>query len=297
MPTSASALNATLQGETDALIEEGNLVKARELGSKALSAARDAAQDQPSWRSVIMQALFDLGRIEHLEGHLPAAEKVYAEAIQLGEELKDQKQLLAKVRTQFAVLLDETGQTERSAAAYEDAVKDLEAAGDKLTAARLRNNLALGYKRQGRFALAEQHYLVSIEVIEAELGRETEEVGALYNNLGGLYYAAGFPDQAKEMFTEALEVRRPLHGDQHPDIAQSLSNIAAVCYELGEQDLAQQHYEKALTILEAHISDPEEASSYEAVTLDYIALLNALDLTAKAETAEKRMRKALASVA
>lgn len=297
MPTSASALNATLQGETDALIQEGDLSQARELGSKALAAAREAAADQPSWRSVLMQALFDMGRVEHLQAKQEAAEKLYREAALLGEELKDQRQLLAKVRTSLAVLLDEMGQAEAATAACEEAVKDLETAGDKMTAARLRNNLALGYKRQGRFALAEQHYLVSIEIIEAELGRETEEVGSLYNNLGGLYYAAGFPDQAKDMFTEALEVRRPLLGELHPDVAQSLSNLAAVCYELSEMDEAQKHYQAALTILETHLKDPEEAASYEAVTLDYIALLNALNEEGKASTAEKRMRKALASVA
>jgi tetratricopeptide (TPR) repeat protein len=294
---SASALNATLQGETDALIRAGDLPAARELGLKALEAAREAASEQPSWRSVLMAAIHDMARIDYMQGQHTGSEELCKEAIALGEQLGDQPQLLAKARTQYAVLLDEMGQNERSTAAYEEAVKDLETAGDNLTAARLRNNLALGYKRQGRFALAEQHYLRSVEVIEAAHGRESEEVGSLYNNLGGLYYAAGFPEQAKEMFSDALDVRKQLLGDAHPDVSQSLSNLAAVCYELGQHDDALKHYDGALNILEQHLGDPAEAASYEAVSLDYIALLNALQQTPKAELVEKRMQKALSASA
>ena len=109
---------------------------------------------------------------------------------------------------------------------------------DEDLAAQLRNNLAMIYKRMGKFALAEQHYLASVEALEGLQGKDSEDVASLYNNLGGLYYAAGFPDQAKEVFLEALEMRTKLVGDEHPDVAQTLCNLGSVYYELGDNAAA-----------------------------------------------------------
>ena len=55
-----------------------------------------------------------------------------------------------------------------------------------------------------KFALAEQHYLRALETLENKRGRKSESVACVFNNLGSLYYAAGFPDQAKEMFELSL---------------------------------------------------------------------------------------------
>jgi tetratricopeptide (TPR) repeat protein len=295
MPVSATSLNATLNGEIDALLEAGRLMEARELGYEALQAAREAAAESPSWRSVLVQALLDIGRVEHADDQLTIAENCFNEAIKICEEIGNEPALMGKVRTRLATMLDFAGRQDQAIETYEKAVTDLETAGDVLTAARLRNNLALSYKRQGRHALAEQHYLSSVEVMEAQLGRETEEVAALYNNIGGLYYAAGYAEQAKEVFQDALDVRLPLLGPDHPDVSQSTSNLAAVCFELGDYETAQQHYEKALSILEGHLHDPQEAASYEAVGMDYIALLNCIQEEGKANALEQRLRQALAA--
>lgn len=153
---------------------------------------------------------------------------------------------------------------------------ELEAADppDVLGAARVRNNLALHYKQQGNYALAEQHYLRSMEVLETSLGKECEEVGSLYNNVGSLYYSAGFAEQAKEAFQEALAIRKAVLGDNHPDVAQSLINLGIVHYELGEDEAALQCYQEGIGILESLLPDKE--LSYLAATDDYIALLGAL---------------------
>jgi tetratricopeptide (TPR) repeat protein len=258
-----------------------------------LQAAREAVKENISWLPVLAQALFDIGRVEQLDEQLTIAENLYLEGIKICEELGDNFELMGKIRTRLAVLQDAAGRMDQAIENYEIAVKNLEAAGDALTAARLRNNLALNYKRQGKHALAEQHYLSSVEVMEAKLGKKSEEVAALYNNIGGLYYAAGYADQAREMFQEALDVRVPLLGADHPDVSQSTSNLAAVCFELGDYGEAQRHYERALTILEQHLHDPQEVASYEAVGMDYIALLNSLNEVGKANELEQRLRHVL----
>jgi tetratricopeptide (TPR) repeat protein len=293
---SAAALNATLQGKTVGAIQAGQLEKARELGTAALAAARSAAAESHGWQNVLVEALYDMALLEQSEGNNTQSENYYTESLELAEKLTaDHRALRAKVRLGFATLLDQSLQNDRAISVYEECVKDLEALGDKVTTGRLRNNLAMHYKKQGRHALAEQHYLRAVELLESELGRSSEEVGSLYNNLGGLYYAAGFPEQAKEMFQEALDVRVPLLGDQHPDVSQSTSNLAAVCYELGDYAAAQSHYDRALNILESHLADEQEAASYEAVSLDYIALLNAINEEGKATDVENRLRQKLSA--
>jgi tetratricopeptide (TPR) repeat protein len=192
--------------------------------------------------------------------------------------------------------LDFNGREAESLPYYEEAIGNHEAlGGDNLeVAAQLRNNLAMTYKNMGKFALAEQHYLRSLETLENKRGRESESVACVFNNLGSLYYAAGFPDQAKEMFEDGLKIRLAVLGDKHRDVAQSLCNLGTACHELKDNEAAQQHFERSLAILEAQL--PVEAASYEAVGQDYLAMLDVLGENAKATAFQKRMEKALAAV-
>jgi tetratricopeptide (TPR) repeat protein len=299
MSAPSSALNATLQGETRKLLSSGLIDEARALGTAALAAARESASGSDGWKAVLVRALADLASVETKALQSTQARALLDEGISLASQLQGQAPLLAQLHLQLTSLIEASGDVEATIAATEAAIPALEAssAEDQLNAARLRNNLALTYKRQGRFALAEQHYLRSVEAIEAAVGRESEEVASLYNNLGGLYLAAGFAEQAKEMFQEALDVRKPLLGAQHPDVSQTLSNLAIACHELGDSAASKQHFESALQILEGHLADPQEAASYEAVGLDYVALLNALGEEAHAATMEQRLRTQLAAVA
>jgi tetratricopeptide (TPR) repeat protein len=296
MSIHTSSLNATINGELELLLEQGHVMEAREMGYKALQAAREAVKENVSWLPILAQALFDIGRVEQTDDQLTIAENMYLESIKICEELGDNFELMGKIRTRLAILQDSAGRSDQAIENYEAAVQNLESAGDVLTAARIRNNLALNYKRQGKHAQAEQHYLSSVEVMEAKLGKKSEEVAALYNNIGGLYYAAGYPDQARDMFQEALDVRIPLLGVNHPDVSQSTSNLAAVYFELGNFVEAQLHYERALTILEQHLHDPQEVASYEAVGMDYVALLHSISEDQKAKEQEQRLHKSLASV-
>jgi tetratricopeptide (TPR) repeat protein len=143
----------------------------------------------------------------------------------------------------------------------------------------------------GEFALAEQHYLRAVEALEKTTGNETVEYASLYNNLGSLYYAAGFSDQAGEVFESALKLRQQLLGENHPDFAQSHSNMAAVQHELGNDAAAQKSFETALGILEQHL--PEKAASYAATGEDYIGLLGSLGEDAKAAAFQKRLFQVL----
>ena len=293
MPVSHLNINAILQGLAGELLAAGKIDEALAEGEKALTTAREALKIEEQYRGLVVQALENLAEIKREAGQHEAAKPLYEEALE--EALKAQLELpvLAQIRTSLATLLDSLGKEAEAVPVYEQAIKDLETMSppDTQTAGHLRNNLALTYKRMDKFALAEQHYLRALEALEGSEGAESEMVASICNNLGGLYYAAGFADQAKDMFEDAMVVRLKLLGPNHRDVAQSHSNMATVQHELGDNDEAQRSYEQALRILESHM--PEEAESYEAVGNDYISLLGSLHEDRKAAAFQKRMDKVL----
>ena len=244
----------------------------------------------------LFAALQVLGDVQREAGEVVSAEASYHEALEIAGYSDIAPVDKARLRTQLATLFDFSQREAQAIPLYEQAITDYEALTppDDFSAAQLRNNLAMIYKGLGKYALAEQHYLRCLEVMELELGRDSEEVGSVYNNLGSLYYTAGFPDQAKEMFSEGLAIRQKILGPDDPDVAQSLCNIATAKHELGENTAAMLDFEQSLRILELHIKD--EARSYEAVGLDYVALLENQSEDRKAAAFRKRMEKVLASV-
>ncbi len=263
---------------------------------QAVETQRAAVKEFPGKAPGLVRALLTLGDALRDAGDVAGAEAAYLDALEAGKELEMPAEAMASARTSLATLLDFNGREAESLPYYEEAISNHEAlGGDNLeVAAQLRNNLAMTYKCMDKFALAEQHYLRALETLENKRGRRSESVACVFNNLGSLYYAAGFPDQAKEMFEDGLQIRIEVLGENHRDVAQSLCNLATACHELKDNDAAQEHFERSLSILEAQL--PEEARSYEAIGLDYVAMLDILGEEVKAAGLKKRMEKVLAAV-
>lgn len=257
---------------------------------------RAAVKEYPGKAPALVRALQALGDAQREAGDIAGAEATYLEALEAGAKLELPADVIANVRTNLATLLDFNGRETESLPYYEEAISNHEALGGENleVAAQLRNNLAMTYKCLGKYALAEQHYLRALETLENRRGRTSESVACVFNNLGSLYYAAGFPDQAKEMFEDGLKIRTEVLGSKHRDVAQSYCNLATACHELAENAAAQQHFETSLGILEAQL--PAEASSYEAIGQDYIAMLEIIGEDGKATAFQKRQEKALAAV-
>lgn len=297
MSSSHSNLSSLLENHSASLLHEGKTSEALRSATTAVSTAREGAvSGEKGTLAALVRALESLGDVyRHLED-VPAAEASYREAVELLDKAEVDLKLKAKLRSRLATMLDFTQREAESVPYYEQSIADYEAMTppEDDVAAQLRNNLAMTYKGLGKHSLAEQHYLRALEILEQKHGLESEFTATLFNNLGSLYYTAGYPDQGKEMLIEALEIRTRLLGPEHPDVAQSFCNLASTCHDLGDSVAAQENYEKGLAILEKHIKD--EATSYEAVGLDYIALLENLKEDKKAAAFEKRMKKVLESV-
>ena len=263
------------------------------LATKAVATARKAAEDDAAHLPGLVKALEALAEVHREINETKRAEKRYREAIDLLPKSDLPPVDRARLRSRLATLLDFSKREADSIPFYEQAIEDYESLTppDLDLAAQLRNNLAMIYKGLGKNALAEQHYLRGLEILEEKHGNDSEFTATLFNNLGSLYYAAGFPEQGKEVLREALDIRMRLLGLDHPDVAQTHSNLASICHELGETPDALDHYEQGLAILEKNIE--VEATSYEAVGLDYIALLESIKDDKRAAAFKKRMQRVL----
>ena len=93
------------------------------------------------------------------------------------------------------------------------------------------------------------------------------------------------------MHTEALKIRQQIFGPEHPEVAQSYCNLATACYELEDFDGMQENYDKGLAIYEKHMD--VSSSSYEAVSADYVAVLESIGEDKKAQIITKRSQKVL----
>ncbi len=292
---SAFDVTPILEGEAASLLAAGKIDDALRVGSTCVETARRAVEEDARYMPALVQAMENLAEIKREAGQVEEAISLYGESLDAAVKAGLETGVLAQIRTSLATTMDSAGHEADSMAVYEQAIKDLESLEppDEQTSSQLRNNLAMNYKRANKLALAEQHYLRALEITEA-LNPESEDAAAICNNLGSLYYAAGFASQAKDMFEEAMKIRVKLLGPEHRDVAQSHCNLASVQHELGEDEAAQRSYEQSLRILEANIQT--EASSYEAVGQDYIALLGSLHEDRKASVFQRRMEKVLAQV-
>jgi esterase/lipase superfamily enzyme len=113
-----------------------------------------------------------------------------------------------------------------------------------------RNNLALLYHMQGRYADAEPLYKRVLSIAEAAHGPDHPIVGASLNNLALLYCAQGRYAAAEPFLKRALLIAEAAHGPGHPDVGQSLDNLARLYHDEGRTADAEPLYKRALSIVE-----------------------------------------------
>src|SRR5205807_4676063 len=134
-------------------------------------------------------------------------------------------------------------------AAREDIERALELAerlDDTLTIAHVTFQASIVAERDGQWLRARSLAERAKELYEAHGDRKN--VGRLLNNLGGLNYLLGKPDDAvdylKRAFAVALEV------GSEPDAAQAVSSLAQVHLGGGDWTLAEEQARHALQLLE-----------------------------------------------
>jgi tetratricopeptide (TPR) repeat protein len=134
-------------------------------------------------------------------------------------------------------------------AAREDVERALElaeAAGDPRTMAHLYFQASLIAERKGHWVLS-RSYAEKAKALYEEIA-DRSNIGRLLNNLGGLNFLLGKPDEAvrylKEAFATALEV------GAEADAAQAVSSLAQVHLRSGNYELAEEQARHALKLLD-----------------------------------------------
>ena len=99
-----------------------------------------------------------------------------------------------------------------------------------------------------------------------ELYEEQEDrlnVGRLLNNLGGLTFLLGDPEQAVELLKEAFAVA--LEVGSKPDAAQAVSSLAQVHLRESRPDLAEEQARVALGLLDGRVDFLDEQGNAQLV--------------------------------
>jgi tetratricopeptide (TPR) repeat protein len=145
-------------------------------------------------------------------------------------------------------------------AAREDIERALELADridDTLTVAHVTFQASIVAERNGQWLRARTLAERAKELYEAHGDRKN--VGRLLNNLGGLNYLLGKPEDAidylKRAFSVALEV------GSEPDAAQAVSSLAQVHLGAGDWALAEEQARHALELLEGRPDFLDEAGN------------------------------------
>ena len=149
-------------------------------------------------------------------------------------------------------------------AAREDVEQALELAeglGDRRAMAHSYFQASIIAERNGQWILARSHAERAKALYEEHDDRLN--VGRLLNNLGGLQFLLGKPDEAvtllKEAFTVAIEV------DSEADAAQAVSSLAQVHLRSGDVLQAEEQARHALTLLEGRVDFLDEIGNAQLV--------------------------------
>jgi tetratricopeptide (TPR) repeat protein len=135
------------------------------------------------------------------------------------------------------------------------------AAGDERTTAHVLFQASLIAERTKQTTVACYYAEQAIEIYERVGDRAN--FGRLLNNLGGLKFLLGRPDEAVELLKRAVAVALEVGGTA--DAAQAISSLAQVHLRTGELEFAEEQARYALEVLDGRADFTEEIGNAQLV--------------------------------
>ena len=231
-----------LTGEGWARLQEGELKDATALLTEARTLSEDARFSDIERADV----LFRLGACRYQLSSISTAIGLFDAALELADRSQLPNDLL---RAQIFRWRSRCYRRQRDwQAAREDVERALELAeglSDRRAAAQVYFQASLVAEREGHWVLA-RSYAERARAYYEELA-DRENVGRLLNNLGGLTYLLGKPDQAIKYLQDSLRVLLDEGIDE--EAAHVITSLAEIYVDTGRPDEAERQARRALEML------------------------------------------------
>jgi tetratricopeptide (TPR) repeat protein len=247
-----------LLAESWARMSSGELRPALELATRA----RELAEGQSFSDAERADALYHMGICRYMLTSINSAHTLLSEALVLADRSGIP---CDRLRSHILEWRSRCSRRQRDfEAAREDIERALELAehiDDSLTVAHVTFQASLVAERDGQWLRARALAERAKELYEAHGDRLN--LGRMLNNLGGLNFLLGNPDEAisylKRAFSVALEV------GSEPDAAQAVSSLAQVHLGAGDWTLAEEQARHALELLEGRPDFLDEIGNAQIV--------------------------------
>ena len=229
---------------------------------RLLERARQLAEDVAFTDVDRADVLFRLGACRYNLSSIATSVSLLSQALKLADE---SEMPCDRLRSLILEWRSRCYQRQRDfEAAREDIERALELANgidDRYGMAQAHFQASLVAERQGRWVLSRTH-AEQAKTLYEEIAHQTN-VGKLLNNLGGLNFLLGKPDEAiaylKESFRVALEVGSDL------DAGFAVSSLAQVHLRTGELELAEEQARHALELLDGRDDYVDEIGNAQLV--------------------------------
>jgi tetratricopeptide (TPR) repeat protein len=248
----------TLAGEAWVLMRTGEVKPAIELLTRARAMTEDAMFSDLDRADV----LFRLGACRVELSSIQTAVGLLNEALTLAErsELPSDR-----LRAEILRLRSRCYRRQRD---YEAAREDLERAlelseglDDSRTVARVYFQASLVAERQGQWVLARKYAEQAKAQFEEIADRAT--VGKILNNLGGLNFLLGKPEEAIEHLNESFKLL--LEYGSEADAARAVNSLAQVHLRTGQVEPAEEQARQALKLLGDRVDVIDEIGNAQLV--------------------------------
>jgi tetratricopeptide (TPR) repeat protein len=227
-----------------------------------LEAARNLVEADAFTDADRANVLFHIGQCRYRLASVPTATALFTEALEL---MRHSDAVDDRLRSR---ILRWRSRCYRRQSDWEAARSDVEAALELSERLGDGEALAHGYfqasiiaERNGQWVLARSYAEQAKALYEEHEDRLN--VGRLLNNLGGLTFLLGDPEQAVELLKEAFAVA--LEVGSKPDAAQAVSSLAQVHLREGRPEQAEEQARLALSLLEERVDFLDEQGNAQLV--------------------------------
>jgi tetratricopeptide (TPR) repeat protein len=202
-----------------------------------------------------------------------------SQAVQLVEQLEAegeaQSQEFALLCESVATVVEDFGDHGRALRYYEKCLpifETMDGGVESENVGVIYNNMAIAYKRQGKYTTALETYQKSLAIKLATLGEQHPRTADAYSNIAAVLTSQGQVDAALTYHQRCLAIRLATLGELHPDTAMAYSNMASAFGSQGKYDQALALYQKSLAITVATLREqhPETASIYSNISSVYL---------------------------